>query len=286
MTEDGSGAGEVDPLIGAGLAKIGVEGGTEALRLFSRVLGPSADEFGEALRRWTAYRTRNFGRIVAKADTKSSGIGEVPPRIAHRLLDEGSYCDDEVMVEYLSGVLAASRTPGGGDDRGVVWSALVTSLSSMQIRAHFLLYREWAARLREEGFEQNLGTYEARVMAAMQVDLDEFVETLLSDPKGVDAESAINHVFSGLHRVGLLDNHAGGLTQELPGVVSAFESVLVVNPSTAGMELYGWAAGRAGMTPAEFLEEAPSFAEAEIPRLRGVELRQLGRATAPADTND
>jgi len=52
------------------------------------------------------------------------------------------------MAEYLGGVLAASRSRGGRDDRAIAWSNLVTSLSSVQVRAHFLLYREWAALLR------------------------------------------------------------------------------------------------------------------------------------------
>lgn len=273
MATEDSGVDGVDPVTAAGLSKLGAEGGVEALRLFSRVLGPSADEIGEALRRKTAYRVGNVTRIVEKADAKSSGEGKVPPRIAYRVLEEGSYCDDELMAEYLSGVLAGSRTRYGRDDRGIVWSTLVTGLSSIQIRAHFLLYREWAARLQEiTDPDLNVGVDGGRRKVRMQIDLSEFLLALQPDAEVADL-SGLTHAITGLHRVGLIDSHyQWGPTADLVGVASSFPEVLIIQPSTAGMELYGWAAGTAGMTPKEFLLEARSFAEDEVPRLSGVEI--------------
>jgi hypothetical protein len=61
--------------------------------------------------------------------------------------------DNEVLVEYLSGVLASSRTSDGQDDSGISWSSLLSTMSSVQIRAHFLLYREWAELLHEHGID-------------------------------------------------------------------------------------------------------------------------------------
>src|ERR1700733_11142493 len=144
----------IDPVTGAVLAKVATASDTVASevtpKLLARVLGPSDDEIGEALRRWTSYRVGNVQRIVQAADEKSQRLGRhgtASPRVAHILLEEGSYCDDQLMVDYLGGVLAASQSPGGRDDRAVTWSELVTRLSSFHIRAHFILYREWAARL-------------------------------------------------------------------------------------------------------------------------------------------
>lgn len=201
----------VDPLSGAAVAKAlsaaGGEGAKETGRLLGRVLGPSADEIGEALRRYTAFRVGNVARIAEKAESKGAGRGEreVPPRVAHRLLEEGSYCDDELMVEYLSGVLAASSTPGGRDDRAVVWSDMVTGLSSLQVRAHFLLYREWAVRLHGRS-DLNLGMEAPRAQCEIHVELVEFLNALVAG-HNVDPIAAVNHAIVVL-APGPGENHA------------------------------------------------------------------------------
>jgi hypothetical protein len=41
----------------------------------ARLLGPSADEVADALSRYTAKKLENVGRVVANADSKSSGQG-------------------------------------------------------------------------------------------------------------------------------------------------------------------------------------------------------------------
>src|SRR5690349_17335614 len=108
--------------------------GKEVGSLTSRMLGPAADEFGTALARVVERRVRNWGRIAERAESKGGdrpGVANL--RVAYHTLEEGSLCDDDVMVEYLSGALAASRSPQGTDDRAIVWTRLVTSLSTLQI---------------------------------------------------------------------------------------------------------------------------------------------------------
>jgi hypothetical protein len=141
-----------DPVTGAVIAKAaaaaGSETGAETGKLIERILGPAADEFGKALARSVAYRTRNFGRIADKAARKASADHAriVNARVAYTLLDEGSLCDDELMAEYLGGLLTGSRSHDGRDYRAVTWTKVVTGMSVLQVRAHYLLYREWAAR--------------------------------------------------------------------------------------------------------------------------------------------
>jgi hypothetical protein len=116
-------------------------------KLIARLLGPAIDEFGSALARSVAYRTRNFGRIAEKASVKAArdeGRGIVHPRVAYSILEDGSLCDDELMAEYLGGVLAGSRSPNGRDDRAITRCRCISGMSALQTRAHFLLYREWA----------------------------------------------------------------------------------------------------------------------------------------------
>jgi hypothetical protein len=251
-----------------------------------RVLGPSADAIGEALSRYTSYRVRNVGVIVERADAKSrDGSGTrkiVNPRVAHVLLEDGSYCDDELMAEYLGGVLAGSRTPHGRDDRAVAWSAMIISLSALQIRAHYLLYREWAARL--HGIHDlNLGMSEDRSQATMDVELNEFLPVLIQDAE-VHAQAALGHSIPGLIRVGLLEHEYSMGPRESAGRPdSQFEHVVRVRPSVIGLELYGWAQGLPGLSPGEFSSEAVVFDLKEaIPRLTGVTLPNLRVQSADA----
>jgi hypothetical protein len=237
-----------------------------ARSLLARVLGPSADAVGEALRRYTEYRLRNVERIVEYADGKSGSLHEgatVNLRVAHVVLADGSYCDDELMASYLGGLLAASRSAEGRDDRAVSWSRVVTSLSSLQIRAHYLVYREWAARLRIIGVYE-LGVQAGRSQATMEISSGEFGKLLAGDSE-VDQHDAMSHAIGGLISVGLLDDdflYNGELVR--------------LTPSIAGLELYGWAQGLPGLSPRSFASRARLFDIAEaIPRPNSVGFPRL-----------
>ncbi len=163
-------------------------------------------------------------------------------------------------------------------------------MSSLQIRAHFLLYREWACRL-EGRTDLKLGLDTERRKVKMFVHLQEFVSALVFG-HGVEFPEALNHSITGLIRSGLLeDNHAYG-TKETLGTQSGvndspYETLLMVAPTVAGFELYGWAQGVPGMTPREFVISARPFAEDEIPRLANVALPQLPdlpRSEGPTET--
>jgi hypothetical protein len=226
-----------------------------------RVLGPAADAVGEALRLFTNYRLRNARRILERAAAKSRSAHKndmVNPRVAHVLLEDGSYCDDELMADYLGGVLVGSRAPQGRDDRAVAWSKVITSLSSLQVRAHYLLYREWAARLRIIAVYE-LGMDSGRSQATMEVSSSEFAKLLVEDSE-VDENDAMSHSIGGLVRAGLLDDKF------------FYDRTLVrVMPSIMGIELYGWAQGLAGLSPRGFAAKAQPFELPEaVPRMGSV----------------
>lgn len=240
--------------------------------LLARVLGPSADAVGEILRRYTEYQLRNVARILECADAKSRSEHRdsiVNLRVAHVLLEDGSYCHDELMASYLGGLLAGSRTPQGRDDRAVAWSKVTTGLSSLQLRAHYLLYREWAARLRVVGV-YDLGVDAGRVQATMEISSSEFAKFLVGDSE-VDENDAMSHAIGGLIRVGLLDDRFF-YNGELVRVI----------PSITGIELYGWAQGLPGLSPRGFASKAQPFdLEDAIPRLSWVNFPRLAERAEP-----
>src|SRR5258708_31951286 len=80
------------------------EAGKDSASLLKRLLGPSVDEFGQALARSVAYRTRNFGRIAEKADRKATSMpadGIVSYRLAYQMLEEGALWDRQLTPHYL-----------------------------------------------------------------------------------------------------------------------------------------------------------------------------------------
>lgn len=133
----------VDP--GTGLTILGSAIG--GAKLVEKLLGPTADYVGTGLRGWAEKRVQNAGRIFAKAAEKLGNkideVGSVSPRVLKEVLDEGSYCDDELMAEYFGGVLASSRTGVSRDDRATSYLKLTSELSVYHVRLHYVMYTVW-----------------------------------------------------------------------------------------------------------------------------------------------
>lgn len=258
-------------------------------KLIARLLGPAADEFGAALARLVAYRTRNFGRIAEKASRKAIDDGRggiIHPRVAYSILEDGSLCDDELMAEYLGGVLAGSRSPNGRDDRAITWCRCISGMSSLQARAHFLLYREWAGRLRGRT-DLDLGGN--RSLARMEAELTEFASTLINGAD-IPADDALAHSIIGLVDLGLVEaiyayGDRSSMRAMYGGGTSQFEQLLSVMPSLRGVELYGWAQGLPGLTMNSFLATAEVFAtDPPVPRLTNIAFPDLPEPTASQQT--
>lgn len=245
------------------------EGGKAAGGLVSRVFGPAADEIGIALARYTAFRVNNVGRIARAADRKSRGReGIVAPRLAHSVLEDGSWCDDELMADYFGGVLAAGRTPDGRDDRAVAWSKLVTGMSAWQVRAHFIFYREWAIAL--QGTDIDLGTFAQRARVQMYVELSTFDAALRPVAPDIERNALLAHVLTGLTRLNLIEDtmaagDVGSTVQAREGLT--FDSACQVQMTIPGMELYAWACGIPEVLPRDFASR-PELAQNYVDVLR------------------
>lgn len=261
----------MDPIIGAGVVAKAVDGaaseaGKAAGGLVQRAFGPAADQIGAALGQYTEYRMRNLNRIAEKAERKAQGReGSVSPRVAYSVLEDGSFCDDELMAEYLGGVLAAGRTPSGRDDRAITWSKLITSMSALQLRTHFVLYREWAHAL-HGNTELSLTTDRER--ALMYVNLDDLLAILAEVAPDVPTDAVVTDLVTGLFRFNLVSDtdyflgSAEAMAERRPAEArSPFRNVFTVYPEITGLTLYGWACGLTGFDPALFSEREELLAE-------------------------
>lgn len=56
------------------------------------------------------------------------------------VLDDAPFCEDELMAEYIGGVLASSWSGQTRDDRGVALLATIRRLSVYSLRTHYICY--------------------------------------------------------------------------------------------------------------------------------------------------
>ena len=177
-----------------------IMGSLGGLGVGKRVLGPSLDELGESLRRLTERRLRNVGRVVQKANALSEGQPEEASpnlRAAFSIFQEAMVAEDEVVADYLGGVLASARGEGGDD--AVAWTALIARMSSRELRTHYKLYS--ATRLAGLGHtEINVLDHPGRER------LRSFLSHLELVKPHLETElMEIMYVLAGLDREGLFD---------------------------------------------------------------------------------
>lgn len=110
----------------------------------NRLLGPTADYIGDELltlvKRCNINLEKVFQIAVRKVGDRITEPATANPRVLQQVITGGMFCEDELIAEYLGGVLASARTADGRDDRGVCFLDDIKSLSSYQLRTHYLVY--------------------------------------------------------------------------------------------------------------------------------------------------
>jgi hypothetical protein len=228
-----------------------VLGGLTLRKLF----GPAAGEVGEALRRWTEYRLRNVGRIAENAESKLADPdepGAVNPRVAMYVLEQGCWSDDEIVTDYLGGVLAASKVADGTDDAGTTWAALIARLPKAHLRTHYILYRTLRDALM--GQEINLGSEDdAKSRAKMYLPFEVWANAMDLEGLRQDAWNLFDETIWSLHSENLIGNEikfGGGSHLSIPNA----EPGLIWYPSVHGVRLFLWAHGRRNHHPNQVLD--------------------------------
>ena len=116
--------------------------------MLQKILGPTAEYLGEELEKWAKSRIKNVQKILLNAKKKLGprldSPGRVSPKVLKAVINEGSYAEDPIAVEYFGGVLASSKTEFDRDDRGARLVKIVDNLSAYQIRTHYLVYSTMA----------------------------------------------------------------------------------------------------------------------------------------------
>lgn len=253
------------------LAKVGA--GAAALGLLYKVLGPSAQVFGDKLAFWTGEGLKHLENILQRALAKTPPESADKPtrvsyRIAKSLVVDAPFCDDEICAEYFGGILASSRTEGQRDDRGVSYLAQINRLSSHQLRCHYVLYR--AAQELGVAYWTRFEKPRPPTPAFAYIPETGLISSMSLDGLTKDQASTIlRHSLFGLEREGFLGEHwsCTGIRQSRLAISSSelIGRGLIFHPSPQGIELYQWGYGRGQSSVEDFLEKA-----AEYPALKGI----------------
>ena len=222
----------------------------------AKLLGPTADYLGEGLRDFTQRRIENIGKVLSNASKKIGSQlekpGQVPPRILKAVINEASYCEDPLVLEYFGGVLASSRTESGRDDRGVRLAKVVDNLSAYQIRTHYLLYSTIATLFSSSGIQ--FGTTDARKQLQVFLPFKGYGESMMFSLEEWDNPQIMHHIWNGLSSDDLIEAEWGfGPKETLKRYFARAPGPgIVCTPSALGAELFLWAFGY-GNSPLEHM---------------------------------
>jgi hypothetical protein len=184
-----------------------------------------------------AVKIRIRGRLDGTLDKAKAKAGDrelaYSDQIAAKALNEAAWNDDELTADYLGGVLAASTLT---DDSGAAIIAQISRLSAVQLRLHYVIYRE-LRRLDPQprpNLYQSTEADKAGIRIPM-VDLGPALQegALNALPGAVAAlvrEGLIGNTWSAGKEAGAPDDNPLGLT-------------LQARPTGVGAELFLWGHG-------------------------------------------
>ena len=212
-----------------------------------KLLGPTADYLGQGLKDFTQKRSETIGRIFQKAEVKLGdkleNAGVVPPKVLKAVLDEGSFTNDDLAVEYLGGILASSRTEYGRDDRGARIAKVVDNLSTYQLRTHYLIYATVRSVFADKGLSLNMTD---RPKMQIFIPFSGYLAAMDFSPTEMSQLTVfLSHIFFGLHGDNLLEGdwQYGGKEHLLKLSANVSEDGIICQPSSLGAELFLWAFG-------------------------------------------
>lgn len=239
-----------------------IAGGHASKELLTKLLGPTAEYLGGGLRNWTERAGENVARVFNTASrilgAKVESPGSVSPRSLKAVLDEAQFSEEQLTTEYLGGVLASARSEVGRDDRAVAMMALLSQMSTYQIRGHYVIYSIMKASFDGNGMDPSTNDGRARMwifmpQAALNAALD------FSGGELDRVSRLCEHIVFGLHNMGLIHAFHMADAEEaqrdaLHGITKAGVQCMA---SLVGMELFLWAHGKGTTAISGFLE--PGF---------------------------
>lgn len=117
------------------------ETATDGVRAFlGRICLPAAEEFGLLLHNKICnWRANNATSVTLKAEAMlkkfpGSEKFRAHPRIVGTLIDQASWCDDDVVQSMWAGLLATSCSDDGSDQSNLLFINTLTQLNTSEVR--------------------------------------------------------------------------------------------------------------------------------------------------------
>ena len=227
------------------------------MELLRDITKPTAVYMGEYLKNYVEKRIQNVNRIAENAKEKLGNRvnlpGTVSPRVLKAICDEGSFMEDQLMGEYMGGVLASARTDINRDDRGARMVRLVDNLSVYQLRTHYLVYATIARLFQNSNL--NFGVPDDRKKARIGFPSSQYNKVMEFTDKEQEFLQLYGHIFNGLHSDNFLDTFSYGKIENLQKKhlkVIPEQNYVMCQPSPLGAELFLWGLGH-GNKPNEFI---------------------------------
>lgn len=240
----------------------------------SKLLGPTAEYLGGEMKNLIEKSQKNIASVFKKAEKKCGNKlerpGTVNARVMKHIYDEARFSDDELLAEYFGGVLASARTEDGIDDRGVYYSQIVKSMSSYQLRCHYLFY--YLMWFHSKGMNLNLNNNVDRDKLTLIVPVSCYADTFSVIPNQSEMPY-IAHSLSGLAKADLIgENFAFNNPEEMKNKgVEVDEFSFLVNPTITGFELFIWVHGQGDVG-------LPAFLSATLAEEPDLDIKHISRA--------
>lgn len=214
-----------------------------------RLLGPTADYIGEGLKNFVQKRSETVGKIFKNAQSKLGGKmdvpGTVPPKVLKMILNDASFSNDDLAVEYFGGILASSRTELGRDDRGAHMAKIVESLSTYQLRTHYLIYSTIRTLFSEKGLSINLK--KERTKMQIFIPSSGYLSSMdFSQSEYNQIYSILPHIMFGMSRDEIINEFMIGSKENIAKIFpDVSEHGTILSPAAHGVEIFLWAFGHA-----------------------------------------
>lgn len=244
--------------LGTGIAVVG------SSPLIMKLLGPTAEYLGEGLKLWSEVGINNLNRIFKKAIQKTGDKieqdGTVPPKVLKGVLVDGPFCEDELSAEYFGGVMASSRSGISRDDRGNYLLSLLSSLSTYQIRTHYILYSALRSLFKGARYNIEYDKYDS-LKKEVFLPYDSYWTAMeFTEDEYQKINPIVHHIFTGLAKEKLIGEfHYGPVADIQKLFAGATSGGIIYTYSSIGIELFLWTHGYGDCPKFEIFNDQLTF---------------------------